>query len=204
MALGIPCVRGAAEDADHGSQRPTYRYRKPLLSAAALILAIDARALVFWRISKDGGCTGPSTLPLLPLAVVAFHSLHDVPISYSNPEKKIRQLEDSSVSEVRSPIRYALPCLLLAASGFWLTSLNALIRTTHICPLATDAPRTISRLAFLGFILDCTVILLVFALLNDRNGKAHQDAKRPANVAILGSSLIVGSTTLHTKHSLTT
>jgi hypothetical protein len=137
--------------------------------------------------------------PLLPLVVVVFYSLDDRqdPTLESKPGF---QLDEEAA---RSPKEYILPYLLLAASGFWLTSSAVLVRSTHICPIT--GIWAIPKLSALGFALDCLIVVLLYSLLYDRKSdKRHgHESQLPTNTSLLGAVLISCSGLLATVGGVT-
>ena len=131
--------------------------------------------------------------------IVVFYSLDDRQDLTLEPKPGVQLDEEAT----RSPKEYILPYLLLAASGFWLTSSAVLVRSTHICPIT--GIWAIPKLSALGFALDCLIVVLLYSLLHDRKSdKRHgHESQLPRNTSLLGAALISCSGLLATAGGVT-
>ncbi|KAF2661912.1 glycosyltransferase family 90 protein [Lophiostoma macrostomum CBS 122681] len=192
VGLGIPCVHDKHQDRPpfqhNGSRLP--KLQRPYVLAILLTLPISARIGLSWWVLKHVECTGPSALPILPLLVAGYYSLDDTQDLDLDSKSRAR-LEEDYPATTSAPRRYILPYLLLAASGFWLTSIAALLRSTTICPVTRIW--AVPRLSTLGFALDCVIVALLYALLNGRKSSKRHAFQTPPNITLLGVLLIACS-----------
>jgi hypothetical protein len=63
--------------------------------------------------------------------------------------------------------RYILPSALLAVSSFLVVVKTGALRSTYICPVANSTAATIPTLQFIGFLVDCVVVQLLYRLVDD-------------------------------------
>jgi hypothetical protein len=78
--------------------------------------------------------------------------------------------------------------LLLSLSSFLAIIRNYTLRSTYICPQANGVAAAIPGLQFLGFLLDCGVVLMLYTLVED--GADENNSQRSNEV--IGVTFLVG------------
>ncbi|KAF2105805.1 hypothetical protein BDV96DRAFT_694595 [Lophiotrema nucula] len=139
---------------------------------AVLVLAICARATLFWRIMKGVECATTSPLVFLPLAVALFHTAlnrRSIIALYNPQNTHLKSILDFMVhAAFRGSTRYILPALFLCASGFLIDWQANLLRSSYICPITTGGVRLIPRLQWVGLMVDCVIVFLLYTLFDAR------------------------------------
>jgi len=171
-----------------------------------LLFVLSGRIGLFYAVIKDVECTGPTLIAFLPLVLALFHGFRDT----SNPRQSPAWSADSPRPSHRDrfvhfflhgPTRYILPSLLLSISSFLVTLRTSALRSTYICPTATSAASLIPKLQFLGFLVDCIVVLLLYRLIDEgRSQSDHPPADARDTTSINGligltftaSALVIG------------
>ncbi|KAJ5038563.1 hypothetical protein J3E74DRAFT_423544 [Bipolaris maydis] len=154
----------------HAPRRP-WGLRAVGALLAVLLLAICGRIAIFYRVTTHVECTGPSPLAFLPLVVALYHSLR---------HPSLRQYPAwSADTRMRSPLdrvfgfvfngstRYIIPSLLLAISTFLVSIKSTTLRSSYICPIANADATAVPSLQFVGFLLDCLILQVLYRLVDD-------------------------------------
>ncbi|KAH9869089.1 hypothetical protein J1614_008166 [Plenodomus biglobosus] len=140
---------------------------------AVLMFALCGRIAVFYRVTKHVECAGPSTLPFLPLVLALYHSIrHPSQRQYPawSADSRPRTLLDRVYSfVVDGSTRYIIPALLLSISSFLVNLKTGALRSTYICPTAsaTATATAIPSLQFVGFLLDCLIVQILYRFVDD-------------------------------------
>lgn len=155
---------------------------------AVLLFAVCGRIGIFYRVTKDIECSGPSAMvrsrcpplcpplltapqPFLPLVLALYHNLrHPSQRQYpawSADSRPRTQLDRLLNFVYDSSTRYILPSALLSISSFLVLVKTSALRSTYICPVANSSAATIPTLQFLGFLIDCMVVQIVYRLVDD-------------------------------------
>ncbi|EMD94100.1 glycosyltransferase family 90 protein [Bipolaris maydis ATCC 48331] len=154
----------------HAPRRP-WGLRAVGALLAVLLLAICGRIAIFYRVTTHVECTGPSPLAFLPLVVALYHSLR---------HPSLRQYPAwSADTRMRSPLdrvfgfvfngstRYIIPSLLFAISTFLVSIKSTTLRSSYICPIANADATAVPSLQFVGFLLDCLILQVLYRLVDD-------------------------------------
>ncbi|KAH8729141.1 hypothetical protein GQ44DRAFT_674822 [Phaeosphaeriaceae sp. PMI808] len=138
---------------------------------AVLLFAVCGRIGIFYRVTKDVECSGPSAMPFLPLVLALYHCLrHPSQRQYPawSADSRPRTHLDRLFNFVyHGSTRYILPSLLLSISSFLVIVKTSTLRSTYICPIANSAATTIPTLQFVGFLIDCLVVQTIYRLVDD-------------------------------------
>lgn len=136
----------------------------------------------------------------LPLVVALYHSLR---------HPSLRQYPAwSADTRMRSPLdrvfgfvfngstRYIIPSLLLAISTFLVSIKSTTLRSSYICPIANADATAVPSLQFVGFLLDCLILQVLYRLVDD--GVSEPDdwsillQDGTSNHVLVGMTFIVG------------
>ncbi|KAF2442837.1 glycosyltransferase family 90 protein [Karstenula rhodostoma CBS 690.94] len=165
---------------------PQYRglgQRALAVMLAALLCLLGARIALFHAVLKDVECAGPQLTAFLPLLLALFHA-YRTPKDRSQPAWSA---ESSSVTHLDRFVhfflygttRYILPSLLLAISSFITTLRTSVLRSTYICPASTSAASLVPKLQFLGFLVDCILVLLLYRLVDEGLSQSESNSPEP-------------------------
>ena len=178
--------------------------------AALLLLLICGRAALVWIIMKNVECAQPTYLVrstssysrrvltfqgYLPLVLALFHAYRNYPSeasSIAGPGLSRKALLEYVVFLLlHESTRFVLPALLLGCSTS--AALKALyLRSTYICPGAHVLVWMIPKLSFLGFLIDCIIVIAVYSLLEPLSNGDDIRSKGVVEAHVLtGLSLIV-------------
>lgn len=168
---------------------------------AVLVFSICGRIAVLHRVLKDVECTVPSMMPFLPLVLALYHSIshtgqrqHPASSADSRPRTYLDRIH-SFAFDVST--RYITPAILLSISCF-LSSLKVdALRSTYICPVANSAATVIASLQFIGFLLDCVIVQVLYRLTNDGiSSLDERPIQRPGGTSshsIIGLAFVASS-----------
>lgn len=184
---------------------------------AVLLFAICGRIAIFYRVTTNVECTGPSPLvrtssrlistphtkpaqAFLPLVVALYHSLrHPSQRQYPawSADTRMRSPLDRVFGFVfNGSTRYIIPSLLLAISTFLVSIKSTTLRSSYICPIANSDATAVPSLQFVGFLLDCLILQVLYRLVDD--GVSEPDdwsillQDGTSNHVLVGMTFIVG------------
>ncbi|KAF2636833.1 hypothetical protein P280DRAFT_459150 [Massarina eburnea CBS 473.64] len=161
----------------HPVRRGALARRAVAALLVALLFLLGARIALFWAVMREVECAGPTLIAFLPLVLALYHGFRD-----SDPSARPPPVW-SAASPATSPAtscldrfvnfflhgqtRYILPSLLLAVSSFLTTLKTSALRSTYICPTVTSSAFVVPKLQFLGFVVDCIVVLVLYRLVDE-------------------------------------
>jgi hypothetical protein len=206
--VAIPLAEGQGRPSSEQTwpfeQRAHVRRRLSKRALAAglglLLFVLSGRIGLFYAVMRDVECAGPPLMAFLPLVLALFHGFRD-----TSPRQTPAWSADSPPASHRDrfvhfflhgPTRYILPSLLLSISSFLVTLRTSALRSTYICPTATSAALLIPRLQFMGFLLDCILVLLLYRLIEEGRSQAEQplaDSRDGTSInGLIGLTFTVG------------
>ncbi|KAI4921650.1 hypothetical protein J4E90_000076 [Alternaria incomplexa] len=175
IALNQVQSRPAAEEiwteAGQPGRRRGWSVRAVGALLAVLLFAICGRIAIFYRVTKDVECSGPSALSFLPLVAALYHSIRH-PSQRQYPAWSADTRPRTQLDRVYSFIfdgstRYIIPSFLLSVSSFLVIIKSSSLRSNYICPTADSTATAIPFLQFLGFLLDCVIVQIAYRLIDD-------------------------------------
>ncbi|KAF2797299.1 glycosyltransferase family 90 protein [Melanomma pulvis-pyrius CBS 109.77] len=179
-----------------GMQKRTLGTKALVGLLGLLLLAICARLAIYQRMTRNMECAGPTAMAFLPLVLAVCHSLRGFgksPIWNADQLLLDRALQFT----FHHLTRYILPSFLLFISSFMVTMSTIALRSTYICPLAHAAASVVHWLQFLGFLIDCVAVLVLYRLLDDvvvRNEDTVAESKDGArNIVWIGLSFVASA-----------
>ncbi|KAH6611979.1 hypothetical protein C7974DRAFT_406747 [Boeremia exigua] len=138
---------------------------------AVLLFAICGRIGVFYRVTKDVECSGPSAVTFLPVVLALYHSIRrpsqpQYP-AWSADSRPKTLLERVLTFTYGDATRYIVPSILLSISSFLVLIKTSALRSTYICPVSNSSAALIPTLQFVGFVLDTVIVQLLYRLVDD-------------------------------------
>ncbi|CAI6337407.1 unnamed protein product [Periconia digitata] len=181
--VAIPLAEGngrpSSEETWPLQERPMPRgsltRKRIALLLVALLFLLGARITIFWAVLKEVECSGPTLMAFLPLVLALYHGFRESRETSPRQNPVWSAFSSSAASYLDSfvnfflhgPTRYILPSLLLAISSFLTTLKTSALRSTYICPAATSSAFLLPKLQFLGFAVDCIIVLILYHLVDE-------------------------------------
>ncbi|KAF2188703.1 glycosyltransferase family 90 protein [Zopfia rhizophila CBS 207.26] len=155
-----------------GLERSLFDAKSRAALVVALLFTICVRVAIYQRVMKDVECAGPTALAFLPFILAVFHAARNLKLPLAtNLETSLppKAFPEHVVQFLfRGTTRYILPSFLLSLSEFLAALRATSLRSTYICPTANGTAWLIPKLQFLGFLIDCTAVLVLYSLIEDR------------------------------------